>query len=948
MHPDVSARVVPHADTGRLWEREAEQQAIVSLLDSARRGSGGALVVQGHAGLGKTRLLDLAAASARGVIVLRASGREAMRGYPYAMVREAVGALLDGRRGPFQSLAESQPALAPFVQGRPLPRMGCDELVPAEVAEALSWLLTAVAERGPVLLLLDDLHWCDPDSLEFWRALVAGAPSLPLAVILALRPWDSPALQAADRLGETGAARIVTLRPFGEASIRAVLGASIGAVPDSALSRQAAELTGGNPLLIRELGLLIQAGASVASTDTGRNLLRLRLAGLPAASLELLRAASVLGVEFDAGLAADVARIPEPELALEPLLALGLLSALAPPARFAFHHPLLRQVAYDGLGSRQRPALHRRVAEALRRRGASASVVVPHLMALGGTDIRTLATLREAAAEAVAAGAPGTAARHLHTAAELAGSGAQQAEILLDLGRVELRAGLGTSADRFRQAAAAEACPARVRLAALRCWGLSLTLEGATVRAGEVFGEAAREAVAAGAYELAAECSVAHSIVEMTSGMLHAALECAVQARRLAERAGQPGVRAKAMAVWANVAFQVGDPRALGVARAAMGLMPPHPPDDIEVFWGWSVPTAFGMIAMRSEHYAEADEVFTAMAAGAERRGTRPVSVWAAAFRAELAWRRGRLREALRLVEDVARFPIGIPWATALALAIRGCILVDTDHIAEAEASLDRVEAEGGGLGPALLWARFGRAALAAHRGRHDVAADLLLAAIERATSLGVRDPGSLPWHLEAAQACARCGRQEQARRLTDNTREQARVFGRRGLEAAALRQAACIAGRHDHAAAAQMFREALQALDGLDLPLERGRTLLDYGMLLRQTCRLPQARQLLGEAVEILDACGAERWRQVAEAERRGAGGRSRRSERPGPLTPQEDRIAQLVAEGHTNRQIAAQLWISPKTLETHLSHLYAKLGLRTRAEVRGWVEAQQAQVPR
>ena len=947
MHPNEAARLAPSADTDRLWEREAEQQAIVSLLDAARRSSGGALIVQGHAGLGKTRLLDLAAPSAPGFIVLRAAGREATRGYPYAMVREAVGALLDGRRGPFRRLAESQPALAPFVQGRPLPLAARDGLVPAEVAEALSWLLTAVAERDPLLLLLDDLHWCDSDSLEFWRTLAAGASGLPMAMILTLRSWDSAALQAARRLGETGAARILTLRPLGETSIREVLGAAIGAVPDLGLSRQAAELTGGNPLLIRELGMLLRSGGSVASADTGRDILRLRLAGLPAASLDLLRAASVLGVEFDAGLAAEVARLPAPELALEPLLALGLLSPLALPARFAFHHPLLRQVTYDGLGSGERLALHRGAAESLRRRGAAASVVVPHLMALGGTDAAILATLREAAAEAAAAGAAETAARHLQTAAELADSGAEHAAILLELGRVELWAGLGTSAERFRQAAAAVACPVPVRLAALRSSGLCLTLGGATARALEVFGEAAGEAVAAGAYELAAECLVARTIVAMTTGTMPSALECAVQARQVAERSGQPGVRAKAMAVWANAAFQVGDARALGAAREAMRQMPPAPPDDIETLWGWSVPTAFGMIAMRSERYTEADEVFAALATRAERRGIRPVSVWAVAFRAELAWRRGRLREALRLVDDAARFPIGIPWATALALALRGCILVDTGHVAEAEASFDRAEADGTGLGPAQLWARFGRAALAAHRGRHGVAADLLLGAIERADALGVRDPGSLPWHLDAAQACARCGRQEQARRLVEHTLAQARAFGRRGLEAAALRQAACLAGRDDEIAAAELFRQALEALSGLDLPLERGRALLDYGILLRQTGRLPQARQVLGEAAEVLEGCGAERWRRVAEAERRGAGGRSRRSPRPDLLTPQEDRIAQLVAEGHSNRQIAAHLWISPKTLETHLSHMYAKLGLRTRAELRGWVAARQAPPP-
>ena len=941
VHPDVSQRVAAAPDAQRLWEREAEQQAIASLLDLARRGHGGALVMQGHPGLGKTRLLDLAEANGRGFMVLRASGRESTQGYPYAMVREAIGTLLDGRLRSLRKLAESQPALAPFVYGRPLGSIKRGEPVPAEVAEALSWLLAAAAERSPLLLLLDDLHWCDPDSLEFWKSMVIGARDLSMAVLLTLRPWDGPALRATDRLGQTGAARIVPLQPLTEASIRAVLAASLGTVPNATFRRQASTLTGGNPLLVQELARLVQAGASIAAVDTGRDLLRLRLAGLPATSLELLRAASVLGVEFDAGLAADVARIAEPELALQPLINMGLVSASRPPSRFVFHHPLLRQVAYDGLDAGRRPALHRRAAQALRSRGAPASMIVSHLLASRATDAHALDILREAAAEAAAAGGPETAARHLQTAVGLACSGAQRAEILLELGRVELRAGMGTSADHFRQAAATEGCPLRARVVALRSLGLALTLEGATERAREVFAGGTRDALAAGADDLAAECLVAQTILEMTSASMPAALVCAQRARELAQRAGRPDVQAKALAVWANVAFQMGDPRAMDVARHAMRLVALDPPDDIEVFWGWSVPTAFGMIAMRSEHYQEADEVFTAMADGADRRGTRPVSVWAAAFRAELAWRRGRLREALRLVEDAACFPAGIAWATAHALAMRGRILVDTGHIAEAEASLDRMEAEATGLGPALLWARFGRAALAAHHGRHDLAADLLLAGIARAASLGIRDPGSLPWHLEAAQACARSGRREEAQRLIAHTQSQAQTFGRRGLHAAALRQSACLAGRTDPAAARHLFCQALESLCGLDLPLEHGRALLDYGTLLRQTGHLPQARQVLGEAVEILSACGAEPWARMAETERRSAGGRSRQRRRPSPLTPQEDRIAQLVAEGHTNRQIAAQLWISPKTLETHLRHTYEKLGLSSRAELRGWVAA-------
>jgi DNA-binding CsgD family transcriptional regulator len=912
-----------------LWEREAERETVATLLGGAARGRGGALFFVAQPGLGKSRLLQAAdEAAGRRFLVVRASGHELETGYPFGLVHQALAAL---NRGTGARLVSSQPTLRGFARGRG--RMDRTRLI-----YALFWFFTSLAERRPLLLLCDDLHWSDPDSLEFWRFLACRAEAQPVAIVGALRPWPPIAADVVGQLTASGQAVTMALRPLSPGATRGLLGESLGAAPTSALARQVQDLTGGNPLLIREVARLVRAGEQVPS---GVDLLALRLGGLPGPARQLLGAASVLGSEFQLELALALCGLQEPDAdaALQPLLALELLAPRS--GSLAFTHPLLRQMAERALPPMLRAALHRRAVEILRARGAPASALVPHVLAAPAVDgADAIGTLQAAAAEAEEQAAHETAASHLRLARELRAPEPVRATILYHLGRAEQRAGdLRASAAAFAEAAALPGCPPRMRSAIRRSWALSLTMAGDTGAARDQLERAVADAVADGQPAEAAEFLVAKAVLEMTAGAFAAGRAASLRALALARRGRDSAALAKALAVWSNLAFIRGHPRAYARARAAAAMLPAAPPDEIEQFWGWSVPTALGMTAMRSERYAEAEALFAEMASAANRRRARYVSVWAFTFRAEVAWRQGRLREAARLVAEALDLPSEGPWATALALALRGYILVDLGAVEEAAPAIERAEKEAlaVGLGPALLWAQAAGAALAASRGDHEAAAATLLATARHAAAIGLREPEMVPWQADTVDACIRCGRIAEAAEVAHALLADARRLGRPGLESVALRLEGMLATSADAALSAFRRAEAMQADLGLDL--QRGRTLLAEGRYLRHAGSRTEAREVLARAEDCLAACGAERWRREAEAERLAAGGRRRRPE--DPLTPQERRIADLVAQGRTNRQIAAVLLVSPKTLETHLRHIYAKLGCDSRlalqAKIRG-----------
>jgi DNA-binding CsgD family transcriptional regulator len=924
-----------------LWEREAEQAAVEAALGRAVDGHGVVLLFRGGPGLGKTSLLSLAARLAgERFTVVPSGGQELERGYPYALAQQVVEGVVR-RLGDLQEVGGERERFRGLLR-RSLEVGGPDgPAIRRELIFAFYWLLANAAEHRPLLLCLDDLHWSDPDSLGLLHFVVRRLASLSVALLGTLRPWPFPADRWAKSLGSEVGAVVRDLAALSPDASTALLAGGWGEAPDPATAAEAFRLTGGNPFLLEELGRVLREGGAGAAPlpASERALILARMTGVPEECRRHLEAGSVLGTAFSDDLAAQLAGGDIQEGAPELLLQMGLLRR-GGEGLLEFGHPLLRRAVYEDMPEERRRQLHRRAAALLRQRGAPASVLAAHL-ALGSPrgDLDAVQGLGAAAAEAAALGAFDTAVVHLEGALALDPPSPLRERLLYELGRARLGAGSpGPAGEAFALARQVPGLEPRLRYLIHRSWAYSLLIGGASSAAWRQLELAMAEA-RTGDPSLAAEIAIGMAVIQTHGGGMASCLRLAEEARKLAAASGDPRLEAKALAVRSYASFNLGEPDAFAAAREADQWAQWGEPDEMEREWGWSPKLSFGIVAMRSGHYAEASAALSAILQRGEAIHSLFSVVWAHIFLAELEWRRGRLHEAYRHSEDVAAHLPELPWVGALLFNLHSRILLELGDLEGAAQALDRAEegARRGDLGVMQAVSRWTRATLEARRGRFAVAADLFLQAGEGADPYA-GGPGRFHWMAEAPEACARAGRPAQAAALARELSDAAHRLKRPGLEATALRCRGLLEeARGESAAAAEAFTAALALHQAADEALEQGRTLLAYGSFLRRR-RLKRARSVLDEAIAVFAACGSSLWRHQAEAERLVAGGR--RKAAPGSrgeeLTPQEYRIAELLSLGRTNREIGRTLVISPKTLATHLDHIYQKLGVSSREALR------------
>ena len=284
-----------------MLEREMTRTAVSNLISGARAGYGGALFVAGEAGLGKTRILDEARKLACPDLRIGwARGDVTETSLPFGLVATALDAV-DGPR----DLLDAKASLGPRdAQG-------------ARFGGVLRWLKTTATK--PVLLVFDDLHWADPDSLDLVSFLVRRITNLPVAVLAAQRPWPPAANELATALAYDGYAAVYRLAPLSSDAAGQLLAARLGSPVSGAVSRTALELSGGNPLLVEQVAAAIGRGERIgAPTQAGTAAVRAkivltRFAGVPKSALRCARAASVLGTRFRPELAVRVAQLDDME-----------------------------------------------------------------------------------------------------------------------------------------------------------------------------------------------------------------------------------------------------------------------------------------------------------------------------------------------------------------------------------------------------------------------------------------------------------------------------------------------------------------------------------------------------------------------------------------------------------------------------------------------------------
>jgi DNA-binding CsgD family transcriptional regulator len=923
--------------------RAAERDRLRAALADAAAGAPSALAIRGDPGVGKTRLLDEIVADPvvgdAGFRVIRVAGHEAESEIPYAALSLLLGPLLDGMA------ALPRPQAAALEGALNLGPGGGDRLA---VAVATLGLLAHAAEERPLLLAVDDAHNLDLPTLEALVFSVRRMRAEPIAVLLTARSRadTSPAVER-----WLGAVPELPVSGLGLDAARQLLG------PSAPLSRVTWEATAGNPLALLELPV---AGASPLPVEPVRLSTRLvrayerRLSGLPEATRRALLLVAVAGSADDA-VAEALAEQGLDVGDLEPAEAAGLLGPdddrSQGPGRF--RHPLIRSAAYHAAAPGRKRAAHRALAAVHGRRdgpGAAERRAFHLAAAAPGTDEEVAAQLTAAARDAAGRHNHVTALALLERAARLSPSGSTRIRRLLEAALTAQTAGNVAAATPLLDLALTETDdPALITTAChLQCrvqmWS------GQPIEARDELLHLANRTRAADPVRSAAMRSQA-ALLSLTIGDQHLGLGAAREAAAdVADR--PPAERLQVMLVHALGLALANDTAG---ARALLAECEPLLAASDRL-------TIDQLPVVAANTYASVEEPEAArrwLEAGV--RGTRSAGAvgllpFLLTYLAAACWRDGDWTTALTHAHAAVELAQETGWATAEPEAL--AMLARVEAGLGMDTACREHAARAGQLGVAtgvhIVEARAEHALglLELGAGHPDVAAEHLTVTAEFALGHGLGSPVLLEWAGDLVEAHVRAGTPERARRALAVLEGEAAAPGRPLADAILLRCSALLLGDDD--AAAPAFVDALRRHAEAGRPFEEARTRLCLGEHLRRRRRLGAAREALAAALRGFTRLGATTWARRAEAELRATGtrrpGRGRPGEaRPGPvapaparrggaplqLTPQELQVALVVAGGATNAEAAAQLFLSPKTIEYHLSNAYRKLGIRSRAEL-------------
>ncbi|HEX5506690.1 MAG TPA: AAA family ATPase [Thermomicrobiales bacterium] len=952
--------------------RRRELAALLEAFAAAADGRTRVALVAGEPGIGKTRLLAALAvrAAAAGATVLRGGAVDAAGMPPYLPFLEALGrhvrvAPLDALRaqagGLSPALATLLPELAARLElppGYPLP----PEQARLRLYEAVGDFLAAIAAPRPLLLVLDDLHWADPASLDLLCYVARAQPAARLLVAGAYRAGevaDRPAFaRALAELTRLRALTTVAVAPLATAEVDALAAGELGAPVEPETAQLLFAHSEGNPFFAEELlrgwreaGALAPAGdrwrlalpPGPALPPSIAGAVRQRLARLPAEVVELLRTAAIVGRAFDVALLADVAG-QEPEAVEERLrdaAAAGLLRADGAEA-FAFSHDKIRECLYDEVTAVRRRRLHGLIGRALETRPAPADAgrlaALAFHFARSGDRARGAAYAERAAERALAASAPDEALAHYRAALDLLDAGdARRGPALLGRGDAAVLAGAEReAADAF---AAARDCFAGAgdRLAAGRA---AHRLGRARARLEEHEPALAAFADALALLADAPGVELAPVLVDLGSLLavsLHRQAEGVAHGRRalaLAERAGEGRLIAAASRALGNLlvrgnALAAGIPlleRALAAAEAA------DDPAEAAECCACLAPAYFWLGAIgRSADVTRRRLAFAERCH--DRYQFRHVYTWLAVC----AGLRGRLGESADLL-DRARAAVerlASPEPLAYVTFCRGALDYFRGEYAAAEARLREALARFREVGPgALVWYLGLLPLIQATRGDADEARAGMdeLEALLAAVPAGTMPTGEPLAYL--AQTALALGDRERLARYEPRLAAFREQF-HDALTDRLLGQIATL--RHDWATARDCLAAAEATARREELPWELGRTLEARATLaLAESGRAATASagDLLRAARAVFQQAGSVAdERRLDERLRALAGRRAARPSLPAGLSAREAEVLRLVAAGRSNRAIAAALSVSEHTVAHHLTSIFAKTGADNRA---------------
>jgi DNA-binding CsgD family transcriptional regulator len=909
--------------------REQELGELARFLDAVPAGPVG-LLLEGDAGIGKTTLWREAVLGAldRSYRVLSCRPVESEAQLAFT----ALGDLLE-------EVPDSATAELPAPQRRALEiaLLQIDAEGPAPLPRAVSLgvlgVLRALAASGPLVIALDDLQWLDRPSastLEFAARRLRGEP---IGFVLSRRGAEADVPLALDQTFPPEAVRRLLIGPLDGDSLGRLVRSRFDVHLGPPALRQLEVASGGNPYFAIELArslaerdIPLGPGEPLPVPGTLRALLGVRLADLAPETHGVTLAASALARPTVALVEASL-RSVDPSAALAAAVDAGLLELDRDRVRFA--HPLIASVVYADADAAERRALHARIAEVVEEPEERAR----HLaLATDAPDEDVAASLDEAARSVRARGAPGEAAELYEEARRLTPPlqtndvarravdaaechfeggdfarvralleevtadthGTERARALVFLGWVRAnQEGFGVAADIFRAAleAAGPDIPLRIEIERGLAWTLH---ELGDVQAAEIHSRAALE---------------------------------------MAERLREPSLLARALSDMAFFEMVTGRGDPLSRIESALEL---DEPGEWQAIYGrprW----IHAMILVWRDELDAAGAVLDEMHRAALDHGDEHSLPYILFYLARIEMLRGRFESASAYAQRAYEGAVETGQGNEQPFALTIKALVDA-HLGRVEAAREATD-EGMSLAlrlgvvPAYLELRAARGFLELSLASYEEAHRFLGTLREEVAKAGFGEPALFRFHGDAIETLVALGKLEEAASLLSELEERGEALQHLWARVVAARCRGLIAAaRGDLPDAFAALEHAFELHRGLGQPLELARTHLVMGTIRRRSRQKRAARDSLQAALNSFEQMGARLWAERARAELARIGGRALAAD---ALTPTEQRVAELVAAGGTYREVAAALFISPKTVQWNLSKIYRKLGIRSRSQL-------------
>ncbi|CAL9649718.1 hypothetical protein SUDANB105_06588 [Streptomyces sp. enrichment culture] len=936
-----------------LFERQRELDALDAAMSELRAsshggapGHGGLLAFTGPGGLGKTALLSAARAraTAHGLRVLSCRGGEAEQELAFRAVRQLVQPTLAtmNESALHKFMGSWYPIVATTLGLEAAPNGHVPD--PTGVRDGLDWVMTRLtATKGPLVLLLDDLHWADLESLSWLTSFAPRVADLPVLIVAAYRPAELPPEAAAFRaLIEDHGRRPYSLAPLTTAGVARIVRDVVGEQADDEFCAECCAATGGSPFETVELahGLAerklrgtredLPAMRDIAAAVKGPGLLE-RLRGLGTSTVLFTHAAVVLGSPFSPELAATLSSVGSQAAAeaVEKLRAARIVAeGQAPGGGLDFEHPIIAKTIYRSISPAFRSGLHNAAAVAVRAAGHGPAAAARHLLEVpceGKPE--AVDSLREAAHEYLRAGAPEAARRLLNRALQEPPLPEQRAALLHQLACATFLIEPTATVHHLREALAEPGVDPELRAAIV--YRLTQALAH-TDRMAEAATVAAEEAHKAAHPRIRLRMQADHFVWSMFRTDESDSPARSRRLTRLAERLPGRGPEERwILGLRAWDALLRGEPQQSVLRYAEEALRDGMSWTDENR--GFEVPVSVALAFMYCDRPRRAEELFTKGMAECETKGWRGshLALGQTLFgyiryrRGDLIeaeeWVRGGLRTAARVEGAVPAqwFAIGILIQTLLARGRTTAArrVADEHHYGEVVPN-------------AVIYPdpRTVYAELLLAEGRRAEAERLLTKVGKWLDGRDWRNPAWCPWRMDLSTALARSAPE----RAVETAREavaRARDFGAESAIGQALRVEAEVTGGP---AALELYTEAVDRLEQSPAAYELARALVGHGAALARHGRLQDAADRLYQGLEVAVHCGATALAAQAREELSTAGLRPLplRYTQTDSLTAHERRAAELTAQGQPASVVAKDLRLTEQGVRQLLSAAYRKLG--------------------